>query len=184
MLSQTQKMHPKAHTTIKDLDGVYLFLSPEVTESFDICINDVLGGNDLELPWPEPNALAWMEVDKRIMKTRKSEQVFHAVCRYGKTEWIRAYKSPLLGRNGKVQGLSGIAIPISASARIPLTKQQTACLKHLAMGLTFKQIALALGLSPKTVEHYLDTVKIKLNCKTRQELILQAVERGLVGYFL
>ncbi len=29
-------------------------------------------------------------------------------------------------------------------------------------------------------EHYLEAVKLKLNCQTRPELILQAIERGLV----
>jgi DNA-binding CsgD family transcriptional regulator len=45
--------------------------------------------------------------------------------------------------------------------------------------MTMKQIAYELGLSPKTVEHYLETVKLKLKCHTRQELIEKALAIGL-----
>lgn len=59
-----------------------------------------------------------------------------------------------------------------------LTKQQASCLYYLVRGMTMKQIAATLNLAPKTVEHYLDAVKIKLNCFTRSELIEKALAMG------
>ena len=80
-------------------------------------------------------------------------------------------------------GITGFSLKINDISLIPITKQQTACLKYLAMGFTHKQIAQKMCLAQKTVEHYLNAVKLKLNCKTRAELISQAIERGLVGLF-
>jgi DNA-binding CsgD family transcriptional regulator len=50
------------------------------------------------------------------------------------------------------------------------------CLYHLVKGKTMKQIAAALSLSPKTIEHYLDIIKRKLNCYSRSELIEKALQ--------
>ena len=61
-----------------------------------------------------------------------------------------------------------------------LTKRQLSCLYYLVRGMTVKQIAKALKLSPKTVEHYLETIKKKLNCYNRVELITKALQLPLI----
>lgn len=57
------------------------------------------------------------------------------------------------------------------SAKKNLTQRQYDCLYYLARGMTIKEISHELKLSSRTVEHYLETVKNKLNCRTRSELI-------------
>lgn len=167
----------------KDKQGAYLFVNPAfVVEAQLESVNDLLGRNDHDLPW-SCHAAHMMGNDKRVAKTQIMQTFLEQSMSHGQPRWFRSFKSPLLGNNGNVMGIFGVSIPIQTTSLIPLTKQQNTCLKYLALGLTHKQIAQTLGLSHKTVEHYLDTVKIKLNCETRQELILQAVERGLVGYF-
>ena len=59
-----------------------------------------------------------------------------------------------------------------------LTTRQLDCLKLLAKGMTMKQIGVSLGLSSRTVEHYLEAVKSKLKCGTRAEMIGVALELG------
>lgn len=61
-----------------------------------------------------------------------------------------------------------------------LTKRQEECLYQLIKGMTIKQVAKNLNLAPKTVEHYLDTIKNKLNCTSRQELITHALELSFI----
>jgi len=61
-----------------------------------------------------------------------------------------------------------------------LTQRQEQCLYFMAKGMTMKQIAHAIGLSPKTVEHHIDALKIKLNCFSRSALIAKAFELGIV----
>jgi DNA-binding CsgD family transcriptional regulator len=55
-----------------------------------------------------------------------------------------------------------------------LSKRQIQCLHYLMENNSIKEIARKLELSPRTVEHYLESVKCKLNCRTRIELIKKA----------
>ncbi len=60
--------------------------------------------------------------------------------------------------------------------QISLTERQTDCLYYLVLGMTIKQIGETMGLSARTVEHYLEAVKSKLQCKTRVDLISKALK--------
>ena len=64
-----------------------------------------------------------------------------------------------------------------------LTKRQTDCLLGIVKGMTAKEVALHLGISPRTVEHHLDLIKTKLNCRSRVELIAIAEQLGLVSFY-
>lgn len=61
-----------------------------------------------------------------------------------------------------------------------LTLRQLDCLHLLAKGMTMKQIAHDLSLSRRTVEHYIEAIKSKLHCTSRSELIMKALELGLL----
>lgn len=52
-----------------------------------------------------------------------------------------------------------------------LSPQQTKCFTYLCKGMTSKDIAEKMQLSPRTIEHYIASMKIKLNCKNTKELI-------------
>lgn len=51
-----------------------------------------------------------------------------------------------------------------------LTIQETQCVNLLLQCRSSTQIGEALGLSPRTVEHYINQVKLKLNCSSKSEL--------------
>ena len=55
-----------------------------------------------------------------------------------------------------------------------LSKREKQCLVLLKDGHTYHTIGLALGLSECTIEHYLESVKNKLNVEARTELFLAA----------
>lgn len=52
-----------------------------------------------------------------------------------------------------------------------LSFRQSQCLLYVVKGMTMKEIGHILNLSPRTVEHYIESIKIKLSCKKRSELI-------------
>lgn len=54
-----------------------------------------------------------------------------------------------------------------------LSKRESECLHHLMKGKTAKQIAEKLSLSSRTIEHYLDNLKIKFNVLSKYELIMK-----------
>ena len=69
-------------------------------------------------------------------------------------------------------------------ARDHLTQRQLECLVHLVKGMTAKEIARCLMLSPRTIEYYLGLLKDKFNCHSRSQLIkialsLEAVKAKL-----
>lgn len=63
-----------------------------------------------------------------------------------------------------------------------LSVRQSECLFFLIRGKTFKEIAARLGLSPKTIEQYVDGIKYKLRCSSRTELVELALDRGYLNF--
>ncbi len=57
-----------------------------------------------------------------------------------------------------------------------LTKRQMQVAHHLIEGKTAKESALLLKISPRTVESYVNEIKIKLNCRKRTELVRKLLE--------
>lgn len=55
---------------------------------------------------------------------------------------------------------------------IYLSKQQRCCAELLLEGLSTKEIAERMKLSPRTIESYIDYIKSKLNCRNKSELIV------------
>ncbi|MHB8241618.1 MAG: response regulator [Solirubrobacteraceae bacterium] len=62
-----------------------------------------------------------------------------------------------------------------------LTPREREVLRHIARGYMYKEIALRLGISPKTVEAHVSAVLRKLQLSSRHELSTWAVQRRLVS---
>jgi HD-GYP domain-containing protein (c-di-GMP phosphodiesterase class II) len=67
--------------------------------------------------------------------------------------------------------------------RLPadLTEREIDVLRHIARGGTMKEVARALGISPKTVDNHIQHIYPKLEVKTRAGAVLFAIEHGIVG---
>lgn len=76
---------------------------------------------------------------------------------------------------------SAPAAPQSAAAHAALTPRQLEVLREVAHGLTDKQIARKLSLSPRTVEMHVANALAALRCRTRAEAVRRAAELRLVG---
>jgi DNA-binding NarL/FixJ family response regulator len=72
------------------------------------------------------------------------------------------------------------ASPEADPALDHLTPREREVLRHLARGYLYKEIALRLGISAKTVEGHVSSVLRKLQLSSRHELSRWAVERRLV----
>jgi DNA-binding CsgD family transcriptional regulator len=57
---------------------------------------------------------------------------------------------------------------------LQLSKREKECLALLKQGYTYQSIGACLGLSARTVEHYIDSIKNKLGLEMRSELYLAA----------
>lgn len=52
-----------------------------------------------------------------------------------------------------------------------LSPRECECIRYMMRGMTTKQMACVMYLSPRTVEGYITNVKNKLDCKNRYEII-------------
>jgi pimeloyl-ACP methyl ester carboxylesterase/DNA-binding CsgD family transcriptional regulator len=75
------------------------------------------------------------------------------------------------------------AAPLLPEASLPvqLTARQTEVLRRIAFGESDKQIAVALHLSPRTVEMHAARALQALGCRTRAEGVRRATEQRLLG---
>jgi DNA-binding CsgD family transcriptional regulator len=62
-----------------------------------------------------------------------------------------------------------------------LTRRELECFFHVIQGKTAKQIARELQLSPRTIESYLDNMKIKLGLDSTSQVMEYAVSNGFVS---
>lgn len=77
---------------------------------------------------------------------------------------------PCYGKSSKLEDRDSLIKLCGHSRLLLLTPREKECLKWLRKGYTYEMIGEALGLSERTVEHYLDAVKNKLSLETRSEL--------------
>lgn len=63
-----------------------------------------------------------------------------------------------------------------STPQIKLSNRQYHCAKLLILGKTYKEIATAFNLSVRTVEDYVEQLKIKFGCRNKSELIIKLVE--------
>jgi DNA-binding NarL/FixJ family response regulator len=80
-------------------------------------------------------------------------------------------------------GGEGGSAPAAAPADPELdqhTAREREVLRHIARGYLYKEIALRLGISAKTVEAHVSAVLRKLQLSNRHELSRWAVQRGWV----
>lgn len=70
-------------------------------------------------------------------------------------------------------------VPVGVG-RSRLTPRELACLRRAAAGLTNRQIASALSITPRTVAFHFDQAMQKLGLHSRRALIAEAIRRGFI----
>lgn len=175
---------------LKDKKGKYLYANQPKLEFYGFKKeNDILGLYDTDLIMTNDQATDLRIHDKKIIKTESNHVFMEKVNGVNKKniEFI-SYKSPLrLKASNKIAGIIGISFIFptefqykkelySSKCINMLSKRQNECLYLLAHGMTIKEIAKKIGLSPRTIEHYLEVIKTKLNCTSRSDLIKSFLE--------
>lgn len=65
-----------------------------------------------------------------------------------------------------------------------LSERESECFSLFVKGFSNTEISKKLILSSKTVDVYINRIKQKLNCATRNDLLIKAEQAGLIEYFL
>lgn len=64
--------------------------------------------------------------------------------------------------------------------KLHFTSRESECLFLLIRGKTAKEIGKFLQISPRTIETYIEKIKLKLNVSSRSQIISKAIELGLL----
>lgn len=157
---------------IKNTDGIYTWVSEGLLSLQRLRRDDILGRKDAELPWAI-HARKLRAHDITIMANKRPSLFKETISRQGCTINGFCHKSPVFDDREKLVGIAGIFLegPKFGGDKTMLSLREQQCLKNLALGMTAQQSALALGLSRRTVEGYLETLREKLHCKNQAELI-------------
>jgi len=63
-----------------------------------------------------------------------------------------------------------------------ISKREAVCLFYLIRGKTAKEIGLILGISKRTAEKHLESIRAKFNCESKSQVISKAIEMGFVNF--
>ena len=80
---------------------------------------------------------------------------------------------------GAVAGTMSEKKPLR-DAESPLTRRETQVLRHVALGLSNKEIGQSLGISIETVKEHVQNILRKISVNDRTQAAVWAVRRGLV----
>ena len=62
-----------------------------------------------------------------------------------------------------------------------LTHRETEVLELAARGLTSKEIALRIGIAPRTVERHIENARLRMGARNRAHLISKAARAGILA---
>lgn len=104
----------------------------------------------------------------------------------GRDEIIRAIQSAAAGEPPKADSRLGAVLDAMQSKQpideetIQLTQRETQVLRHIALGLSNREIAKSLDISVETVKEHVQNILRKLNVNDRTQAAVWAVKKGLV----
>jgi DNA-binding CsgD family transcriptional regulator len=196
----------KASIYWKDIRGHYLGANTPFLKNAALpSLLDVVKKTDLDLIWAN-EAVRWKQNDYEVINTGKAKKYLEPCRVGNRVELFISHKMPLRSKSGKIIGVFGISTlydekeveisdyptpenafenivvldPKSYQSHIyltsDLTKRQMECLRYIVKGMTAKEIAKIMFLSPRTIEHYIQAIKLKWNCHSRSKLVEKALD--------
>lgn len=109
-----------------------------------------------------------------LLKTEPAERLIDCIRKVasGENVWTREELRRVTG---------ALATPrLAADVEVPLTQRESEVLRQLALGLTNKEIALALEISYETVKEHVQHILRKVGVSDRTQAAVWAVRKGLV----
>lgn len=196
----------RVHVYWKDIKGIYQGCNDLAAEKFLLrSRNDVRDKTDFQLPFQEAE-LYRQEDKAVLQTGQLKKFQSHCTLPSYKIDFLTvkmplfdekgkitgvlgiSYYQTEIDLNSSDYALPETKFPISAIVSNDLLKQkprnsieqltqrQLDCLRYLVRGMTMKQIANEMSLSPRTIEHYLEAIKRKFNCHSRADIIAKAFE--------
>jgi DNA-binding CsgD family transcriptional regulator len=126
------------------------------------------------LIFKEPDAFGVMEVEA------PPERIVRAINQGRWEDYLPETQGPLFARQQADVVVVTRSKPAAEEEAPKLSRREHQVLALLGEGLTTVQIALKLGLSPRTIRGYVAGMKVKMGAHNIQHLVARAVALGLV----
>lgn len=186
----------------KDTTYKYIYCNEHYAEAAGLdSPNQIVGKSDDQLPWY--NLADYFKAgDCGVLKGNVRNNVPEVSETINNIKDILVSENQLLNGNGKCIGIVGSFIDITGRQLVKKTGYYDAhhnryylgeedfnnvylygreieVFKKILLGYSARQIAETVKISNKTVESYIDSIKIKLQAKTKGEIIATAIQFGL-----
>lgn len=119
-----------------------------------------------------------------VLKTAKSEELVLAIraAASGDAVLSKPVAQKIFSRWGSAVRTAGVRQTLSGAQDEPLlTKKETEVLSLVARGLSNKEIASVMGISPRTVQSHMASIFSKMSVGSRTEAVFEALRRGLIA---
>jgi DNA-binding CsgD family transcriptional regulator len=171
------------HSYLKQKNGQYISCSDEQAMAVGLQKrDDLINLTDADV-LNAAEATGFRENDDKVIFTERPLISLEKFTWYdGRKVEATSIKTPLRKLNSKkIIGVAGVSILRFEDISVPeqfssLTARQLDCLYYLARAYSIKQIGRAMGLSHRTIEHYLEAIKIKFDCRLRSDLVAMAMQ--------
>lgn len=185
----------------KDKSYRYLYCNERYAEAAGLdSPHQIIGKSDDQLPWR--NLADYFKAgDYGVLQGNVRVNVPEMSDTLNNITDILVSENQLLNRAGECLGIVGSFVDITGKQlvkksgyynstfdrfclgedfnNIYLSSREIAVFKRLLLGYSSRQSGELLKISTKTVESYIDTIKLKLQCKSKGEIIATAIQFGL-----
>ena len=190
----------------KDINSVYIGGNVLLAKHMGYqCVEDIIGCTDFDIK-TELASLAntFRENDKFVLNMGKQQTIDTGIYPDGKFKIHLSTKQILVNEADVVEGLVFYRVELDTifTKKIyqkvnlsqkpnsyslggkfeseKLTTRESETLFYLIRGYTAKEIALVLNISAKTIDYYIEQLKVKFEVRKRSELIEKTIEQGFL----
>jgi len=177
--------HLPYHIFWKNKDLKFMGCNQKFAAQFGLSASEeILYSSDEDFPWSDELRKKYILDDLTILKEGKPKLGFIERQRQtdGSFKIVNVSKMPIYAPNKRIIGIYGQYIDCTKKALLEnkLTGQERKCFHLLIKGYSCKLIAKKLQLSPRTIEIYINQIKIKLDCSTKAQVIEKAEDAGFI----
>lgn len=167
----------------KDKHGVYLGCNALMANSLNFSsTEEIVGKTDCDLPLLADEIDYYRQQDRQVMKNNTAMQFQDSATLKDKTIDFFVVKTPLIEKGHNPVGILGISYYFNPIRHNALSQRETEVLNLLAQGKPTKEVANILMLSKRTVEHYLESIKDKMDVSSKYELLVKVVKMNPQNY--
>ena len=148
--------------------------------------SEIEGKTDYDFPWTDKQREKYLSDDQKIIKTNtpyyhyKEQQTQLD----GSIKIILVNKIPIISKDNQIAGIFGKYTDITKQEFLSdkLSNREQECLYFILRGKSAKEISTILNLSSRTVEVYLNNLKLKFNCINKSQLIEFSIVEGYINF--